>query len=56
MKQRDVVMANVPQIKGLRVHQILNEAIKHCGIYDYFPELKDDNLPNREFVINIGNV
>ena len=48
-------MAYVPQVKGLRVHQILNEARKHWRIDDYLPEMKDDKLPNREFVVNIGN-
>ena len=49
-------MKYVPQVKGLRVHQILNEARKHWRIDDYLPEMKDDKQPNRKFVVNIGNI
>ena len=47
-------MAYVPQIKGLRVNQILEEARKHVDVDQYMPDLKDDKLPNREYVINVS--
>ena len=49
-------MAHAPQIEGLRLHQILEKAREFCEIDDYMPELNDGKLPNREFVVNIGNV
>ena len=47
-------MTYVPQIKGLRVADILAEARKHVNIDDYMPDMKDDKLPNRDFVVNVG--
>ena len=47
-------MAYVPQIKRLRVNQILEEARKHVDVDQYMPDLKDDKLPNREYVINVS--
>ena len=47
-------MAYVPQIKGLRVTEILTEARKYIEIDDYMPEMKDDELPNRDYVVNVG--
>ena len=54
LKLKDVYMAHVPQIKGLRVTEILAEARKHVEIDNYMPDMKDDKLPNREFVINVS--
>ena len=54
MKQKDIIMAHISHIDGLRVHQILEEARKHWQIDEFMPELNDDKLSNREFVINIG--
>ena len=54
--QKDVTMAHAPQIEGLKVHQILEKAREFCEIDDYMPELNDDKLPNREFVVNIGKI
>ena len=47
-------MAYVPQIKGLRVAELLEEAKKHVNIDDYLPDMKDEKLPNRDFVVNVG--
>ena len=47
-------MAYVPQIKGLRVTEILAEARNYIEIDDYMPEMRDDKLPNRDFVVNVG--
>ena len=47
-------MAYVPQIKGLRVSEILTEARKYIEIDDYMPEMKDDKLPDRDYVVNVG--
>ena len=47
-------MTRIPQVKGLRVNQILEECRKHIDIDRYMPDLKDDKLPNREYVINVG--
>ena len=47
-------MAYVPQIKGLRVAELLEEARKHVNIDDYMQEMKDEKLPNRDFVVNVG--
>ena len=52
--QKDVTMTHVPQIEGLRVHQILENARYFLLIDDYMPELNDEKLPNWEFGINIG--
>ena len=50
----DVVMTHAPHIQGLRVFQIINMAKQHCDIDLYLPELIDDKLPSREFVVNVG--
>ena len=47
-------MTHAPHIQGLRVFQIINMAKQHCNIDLYLPDLKDDKLPSREFVVNIG--
>ena len=47
-------MDHVPQVKGLRVTQILEEARRHVDIDSYMPDLNYDKLPNRDFVINVG--
>ena len=47
-------MNHVPQVKGLRVTQILEEARRHVDIDSYMPDLNYDKLPNRDFVINVG--
>ena len=47
-------MTHAPHIQGLRVFQIINMAKQHCDIDLYLPELKDDKLPSREFVVNVG--
>ena len=47
-------MDHVPQVKGLRVTQILEEARRHVDIDSYMPDLNYDILPNRDFVINDG--
>ena len=47
-------MTYVPQIKGLRVADILAEARKHVNIDDYMPDMKDDKLPNGDCVVNVG--
>ena len=52
----DVVMTHAPHIQGLRVYQIIEMARQHCDIDSYLPELKDDKLPNREFVVNVGMI
>ena len=44
---------HVPQIPGLKVNQILQEARNHADIDDYMPDLKDGKLPNRDYVINV---
>ena len=54
LKKKDVIMAYVPHVDGLRVHQILDEERKHWQIDEFMPELNDEKLPNREFVVNIG--
>ena len=54
LKNKDVVIAHVPHIKGLRVHQLLYEARKHWDIDEYMPDLADDKLPSREYVINVS--
>ena len=46
-------MAYFPQIKGLRVTEIFTEARKYIEIDDYMPEMKDDKLPNRDYVVNV---
>ena len=56
MRLKDVIMDHVPQMKGLRVTQILEEARKHVNIDSYMPDLNDDKLPNRDFVVNVGKV
>ena len=56
LKQKDVIMTYLPHVDGLRVHQILYEARKHWQIDEFMPELNDEKLPNREFVVNIGNI
>ena len=50
----DVEMTHAPHIQGLRVFQIINMAKQHCNIDLYLPDLKDDKLPSREFVVNVG--
>ena len=47
-------MTYVPQIKGLRVNQILEEARKYVDVDKYMPDMKDDKLPSRDYVINVG--
>ena len=47
-------MAYIPQIKGLRVAELLEETRKHVNIDDYMPDTKDEKLPNRDFVVNVG--
>ena len=47
-------MEYVPQIKGPRVTEILAEARNYTEIDDYMPEMRDDKLPNRDFVVNVG--
>ena len=47
-------MASVPQIKGLRVYQILEEARKHTDIDLFMLDLSGDKLLNRDYVINVG--
>ena len=47
-------MMHVPQIPGLKVNQILQEARKHADIDDYIPDLKDGKLPSRDYVVNVG--
>ena len=47
-------MAYVHQIKGLRVTEVLTEARKYIEIDDFMPKMKDDKLPNRDYVVNVG--
>ena len=47
-------MAFVPQIKGLRVYQILEEPQKYTDIDLFMPDLNGDKLPNRNYAINVG--
>ena len=47
-------MTHVPQIPGLKVNQILEEARKHLDIDDYIPDLKDGKLPNGDYIVNVG--
>ena len=47
-------MVYVPQIKGLRVAELLEEARKNVNIDDYMQDMKDEKFPNRDFVINVG--
>ena len=54
LKLKDVDMTYVPQIKGLRVNQILDEARKYVDVDKYMPDMKDDKLPSRDYVINVG--
>ena len=54
LKQKDVIIVHVPQIKGLRVNQILEMARQYTNIDDYMPDLKDDKMPNGDFVSNVG--
>ena len=48
-------MAYVPQIKELRVTEILAETRNHIEIERYISEMKDHKLPYRDYVVNIGN-
>ena len=50
---KDVMMTHAPHIQGLRVYQIIDIVKQHFNIESYLPELKDEKLPNREFVVNI---
>ena len=47
-------MMHAPQIPGLKVNQILEESRRHTDIDAYMPDLKDGKLPNRDFVVNVG--
>ena len=47
-------MASVPQIKGLRVYQISEEARKHTDIDLFMPDLNGNKLPNRDYAIKVG--
>ena len=49
-----MIIMHVPQIQGLKVNQILKETRNHVDINDYVPDLKDEKLPNRYYVINVG--
>ena len=50
----DVDMTYVPQIKGHRVNRILEEARKYVDVDKYIPDMKDDKLPSRHYIINFG--
>ena len=47
-------MTYVSQIKELWVADILAEARKYVNIDDYMPDMMDDKLPNRDFVVDVG--
>ena len=49
-------MAYAPQIKGLKVYQKLEEAWKYIGIDLFVPELNGNNLPNRDYFINVCKI
>ena len=49
-------MDNAPLVKLLWGIQILKETMKHVGIDSYMPNLNDEKLPNRDFVVNVGKV
>ena len=47
-------MTHVPQIPGLKVNQILEEARKHSEIDEYIPNLKNGKLPNKDDIVNVS--
>ena len=49
-----LIMDHVPQVKGLRVIQVLEEVRRHEDIESYMPDLNFDKLPHRDFVTNFG--
>ena len=54
LKLKDVAIAHVPQIKGLRVNQILDETRKHINIDIFMPDLKYDELLSRVYFVKVG--
>ena len=52
--QKEITLAQVQQIQGLRVHQILEMARQYAEIDNYMSDFKEDKQPHRDFVINFG--
>ena len=56
LRCEDVKTMRVPHFKGLKIEDVIDFARSKVPIDDYLPILAKGKLPNRDWMINVGEL